>query len=204
MWPSVARALVLGYICMGRSFAYWGIPQWNLFLGEVILGFFLLCGPLSASGRWPLAGMRAPQLKRVTSWMLLLIIYGIFEVVRGWSLGHPVFTSVRDLAFDFYPLYLFLGVWLGLQPNANLGSYVRTFAWINALYGIAFVLFLTHLNWVIPGTASQVAEVPVFGMPEHSGIVILALLAFEKDVYRVWHLILMNSFVLLGMEVRAA
>src|SRR5260370_19483510 len=158
MWLRIACALIVGYLCMGRSFAYWGFHQWNLFLGEVVLGWLLLWGPMSTKGRWPWIGMRSPHLHRLTLWMFFLLVYGVFEVLRGWMLGHPALTSVRDLAFNCYPFYLFLGIWVGLRRPASLAKYVHSFAWINGLYGIAFVSFSSRLGWRVHGTSHQVAD----------------------------------------------
>jgi hypothetical protein len=203
-WPAISCAMILGYLCMGRSFAYWGIPQWNLFVGEVVLGCFLIIGPMSRNGRWPWAGMRLPRLGRLTFWMLASLGYGIFQVIRGTMAGNSFLTSARDLGFNYYPFYLFLGIWAGSQRPERTAAYARTFAWVNGIYGCAFVLFLTRVGWMIPGTSQQVNDVPLFGQPEHSGLAILALLAMEPHLRKSWHLLLMNSFVLLGMQIRAA
>jgi O-antigen ligase len=135
----------------------------------------------------------------------MLLAYGIFQVLRGWHLGHPTFVTLRDFAFNCYPAYLFLGVWVGLRWPGRLAGFFRVFAWVNALYGIAFVLLLGNLGWVLAGASQQgSAAVLVFGQPEHAAVALLALLCFESDLRRVWHLLLMNAFVLLGMQIRAA
>jgi hypothetical protein len=40
MWSRIAGFLLAGYLAMGRSFAYLGIPPF--FIGEIVLGTFLL------------------------------------------------------------------------------------------------------------------------------------------------------------------
>ena len=40
-WTNIVLVLLIGYFCMTRTFAYLGIPPWNIFVGEMVLGLFL-------------------------------------------------------------------------------------------------------------------------------------------------------------------
>ncbi len=202
-WPKIAAFLIVGYLCMSRSFAYLGIPQWNLFLGEVILAYFLLFGPRTVAGRWLWAAAKTPPLRSLMRCFFALFAYGVFQVFRGMYKGHPPLTAVRDLAFNYYPLYLFLGLWAGLRSRDFLRRVFRIFAWVNGIYGVAFVLLLSNVTWTLPGVSREVERVPVFGEPLGSVFVLLGLLAFEGRVSSVWYLFLLNIFVLLGMQIRA-
>jgi hypothetical protein len=201
-WAEIAAFLVVGYFSMSRSFAYLGVPQLSLFVGEIVLGYFLVCGPGTSRGRWPWIAMKAPALKSVVRVFSLLFAYGIFQVFRGISTGYPPMTAVRDLAFNYYPLYLFLGVFVGLRSPGFLPKLVRLLAWFNGIYGVAYILFFSTVPWTIPGVSANVVAVPLFGEPFGSAIVLLGLLAFEPDLWSVWHLFLLNVFVLLGMQIR--
>jgi hypothetical protein len=201
-WSKTVVFLTLGYFCMSRSFAYLGIPPWSLFVGEVVLAYFLLFGPRESRGRWPWVAMKDPSLKRLIQIFLVLFAYGLFQVLRGVLQGYPPFSAIRDLAFNYYPLYLFLGMWVGLGSTRFLPKLVRLLAWLNGLYGLAFILFLNNVAWTIPGVSKEVAEVRVFGQPLGSAIALIGLLAYERDLWRVWYLFLLNLFVLLGMQIR--
>jgi len=201
-WSRLVAFLVLGYFCMSRSFAYLGVPQWGLFVGEVVLAYFLFLGPKTARGRWPWVVIKAPSLNRLIQLFCILFAYGVFQVFLGIRQGHPLFTAARDLAFNYYPLYLFLGMWLGLQSSQFLPRLVRLLAWFNGVYGLVYILVLNNLAWTIPGVSKEVAEVRVFGQPLGSAIALIGLLAFESNLRSVWHLFILNLFVLLGMEIR--
>ena len=64
-WAKIAACLIVGYLSMSRSFAYLGIPQLSLFVGEGVLAYFLVCGPGTSRGRWPWIAMKAPALRSV-------------------------------------------------------------------------------------------------------------------------------------------
>ena len=100
-------------------------------------------------------------------------------------------TAVRDLAFNYYPLYLFLAVFVGLRSPGFLRKLVRLLAWFNGIYGVAYILFLNTVPWTIPGVSADVVAVPLFGEPFGSAIALLGLLAFEADLWSVWHLFLL-------------
>ena len=202
-WSRIALILILGYCLMGRSFAYMGIPPWHLFIGEIILAAFLLAGPRTARGSWARLARRIRPLRRLLKFYLVFLVYGIFQVLRGIALGHPPLTAVRDLAFNYYPVFFLLGLWVGLRKPNVLPRLFRALAWFNGIYGIAYILFLNRVSWTFPGVSDQVAPVPMFGLPEFSFVVLLGLLAYEPNLRKVWYLLALNGFVLLGMQVRA-
>jgi hypothetical protein len=201
-WPNIVAFLVVGYFCLSRSFAYLGIPPLNVFVGEIVLAYFLLFGPKTTTGRWTRAAISAPSLRRLRQRFLMLFAFGVFQVVLGAGRGYPLFTAVRDLAFDYYPLYLLLGLCVGLCSPSFLPKVVRLLAWCNGIYGLLFILFLNRVTWTIPGVSNEVVDVRVFGQPLGSAIALIGLLAFESDLRSVWHLLGLNLFVLLGMQIR--
>lgn len=201
-WFYVVVFLLLGYMCMGRSFAYWGIPPWYIFVGEVVLAWFLLFGPRWPGGRWPWIARDLRQLKGFKRALYFLIAWGLVGIAHGVYAGYSPLTAIRDFAFDYYPLYFLLGLWVGLQGNDRLPRFFRIFAWVNGIYGVVYILFLSHITWSFPGYGDRAVPVPVFGLPEYSCIALLGLLVFEKSLRRVWPLLLLNGFVMLGMQVR--
>src|SRR5579862_3236461 len=127
---------------MSRSFAYWGIPPIHLFVGEIVLGCFLLFGPLNKNRRWLWAAIKHPRLNRFTRVFFIFLGYGFFQVLHGIAAGHPVVDALRDLAFNYYPIYFFLGMWIGLQDKQYLPQLIRSVAWVNGVYGLLFVFVL--------------------------------------------------------------
>ncbi|SRR5229473_319976 len=202
MWLRIVTILLVGYFCMGRSFAYWGIPPLHVFVGEVVLAGFLFCGPRTRHGRWLWTAMETPALHRFRMLFLLSLAFGAFQVLRGVFLGYPALSAVRDLAFNYYPLYFFLGLWVGSQDAEFLPKFVRLAAWANGLYGILFILVLNRIPLFFPGVSGEVGAVPIFGQPMFSAAILLGLLSYEKDLRKVFLLLLLNAAVLLGMLIR--
>ncbi len=202
-WEKVAVVLIVGYLCAARSFAYLGIPWIRLFVGEITLAAFLFFGPKTKHGRWLRVARHVLGLRRFERLLLLLLGYGAFEALRGIWLGYPTFTAARDTAFNYYPLFLFLGVWVGLRDRGFLRRVLRALAWWNGCYGLAYVLFLNRLSWTMPGTSGAPSPVSVFGQPYGSAVALLGLLALEPRLGRIWPLIALNALVMLWVQIRA-
>ena len=203
MSVTIITIVLLGYLVLGRSFAYLGVPQLHLFIGEVALGCFLIASPDVAGRRWPWSALHTDALRRFTKVFLIFFVFGLFQMFRGIFAGHPIFTAMRDLAFNYYPLYFFVGIYAGLVNPEILPRIFRIAGWINGLYGILFVLVLSRLPWLFPGVPSDVDPVSIFGQPSFSAVILLGLLSFEKDYRRIWPVLLLNASVLLGMLIRA-
>jgi hypothetical protein len=125
------------------------------------------------------------------------------EALRGILSGYPAFTAARDTAFNYYPLFLFLGMWVGLRDRDFLRRVARALAWWNGCYGLAYVLFLSNLSWTMPGTSGAPSDVPLFGQPYGSAVALLGLIAFEPRLGQVWRLIALNLLVMLWVQIRA-
>src|ERR1039458_1721765 len=202
-WSSIALFLIVGYCLAGRSFAYLGIPPWHVFIGEIVLAAFLFAGPETVRGPWTRLAPRIQKLRRLVRIYLIFLAYGIFQVFHGIVMGYSPFTALRDLAFNYYPVFFLLGLWVGLREPDFLPRLFRLLAWFNGLYGVAYILFLNRVNWTFPGVSDQLTPVQIFGMPEYSFVILLGLLVYEPNLGRVWHLLTLNAFVLLGMQIRA-
>jgi len=202
-WGKVAVFLIVGYLSMTRSFAYLGLPWISLYLGEMTLAAFLFFGPRTEQGPWLRVARHVRRLRRFEWLLLLLLCHGALEALRGILSGYPAFTAARDTAFNYYPLFLFLGIWVGLRDRDFLRRAARALAWWNGCYGLAYVLFLGHLSWTMPGTSGASVDVPLFGQPYGSGMALLGLVAFEPRLRRVWHLIALNTLVMLWVQIRA-
>lgn len=202
-WARLTFFLVVGYLAMGRSFAYLGLPWFSVYIGEMVLAAFLVFGPRTNYGPWARVAWRVKKLKRFEWLLATFLAYGFFEAVRGSLRGYPTFTALRDTAFNYYPLFALLGIWVGLRGKGFLRRVVHALAWWNGCYGLAYVLFLSRLPWAIPGTSSASSTVSVFGQPYGSAVSLLGLIAFEPRLKRVWYLVALNAFVMLGLQIRA-
>jgi hypothetical protein len=203
MWTRTAGLLLVGYLCLSRTFAYVGVPAWKAFIGEAVLVLFVVAGPRMGKMKWPWIAWKMAVLRPLLYCYMLFLGYGVFQVFRGIQAGNPPLVALRDLAFNLYPVYFLLGIWAGVTRPDLLPRLIRGFAWFNGIYGVLFILFLNRLNWSLPGVGEDVAAVPIFAQPIYSFVALLGLLAFEKSLSRSWHIYLLNGFVMLGMQIRA-
>ncbi|MGH6897380.1 MAG: O-antigen ligase family protein [Geminicoccaceae bacterium] len=197
IWSRVAGFLVVGYLSMARSFAYLGVPP--LFIGEMVLGAFLLLKPRVALGTWAASLLRASPLSALGLALLVFVLYGVWQMGRGIVGGSSIFYTLKFFVFNYYTIYLFLGVWIGLQAPDFLPRLVRVIAWANGIYGLLWVLVLKDV--VVPMPA---AGVTLFGAPPAGGAVaILGLLCFERDLRAVWQVLALNIAVTLAIPTRS-
>lgn len=177
-----------------------GIPQLKLFVGEAVLAAFLAFRPWAVLGRWVywLSNARAGALFPLAWSLLAFLVYGLFQAFVGLVRGHEALLALQNLVFNVYPLYLFLGVYVGLRFPSLLPRALRWLAWLNGVYGLLYLLFLSRLEAHLPWAP----DVPLFGQPGGSAVALLGLLVFEPRPGRVWYLFLLNLLVLLGVQVR--
>jgi hypothetical protein len=202
MWPAIAAILMVGYLSLSRAFAYLGIPWWKVFIGEAVLAMLFFSGPKFNGRSWPRAFLELPVLKRVCLLYGLFLAYGIVQIVHGILAGNPPLVAVRDLTFNYYPIYFFLGLSAGLMRPELLPKVLRGFAWFNGIYGVLYIFVLNRIDWFVPGVSDEITPVPIFGQPIYSFIALLALIAYEEELWRSSHLLGLNAFVMLGMQIR--
>jgi hypothetical protein len=199
IWSKLLVFLVAGYLTLTRSFAHFGIPAADLYIGEFAIAAYLIFQPQNVTERW-IAALRQPT--RLTEFALAFtcfLVYGVFELIRGLGKGQPPLLTLQGFAFHYYPICFFVGAWLGSENPGLLRKVLRVLAWSNGVYGLLYIVILNRIPLGVPGTA----DVPLFGQPAGSAIVILGLICVERDLTRVWHLLLMNLLVMLGLQVRA-
>jgi len=203
MWSNIVTLLLLGYLCMGRSFAYLGIPSLHLFVGEAVLGLFLVFFMVSYRATALRNAMNDSRLKPLRKIFMIFLAFGAFQVFRGIFSGNPPLLALRDLALNYYPIYFALGLWVGLLDPEYLSRFFRLAAWANGIYGLLYIVLLSRVAWSFPGFSDDSTPVPIFGQPSYSALILLGLLSFQKDLRRVLPLLLLNTAVLLGMLIRA-
>ena len=193
--------LVLGYFLMGRSFAYLGIPPLKLFIGEIVLFAFLVFHSRESIDRIRSALSHQGVLRDYSWGLVLLLLYGVMEIFRGAWYGYPVLGAIQSFVFNYYPIYLLLGIWIGERDTTFLRRVIVNLAWLNGIYGILYIGFLSRIPVFIPG--AQGVAVPVFGQPWGSPIALLGIICLNLDLRKTWFPLLMNAAVLLAMQVRA-
>jgi hypothetical protein len=133
----------------GRSFFYIGIPPAHLFIGEIILCLFLVVRADRSLGTWGRT-LIGPSDYSFFSWCLLLsCLYGGFEVLYGLHRDYDLLTAIENFAFNVYPIYFFLGIWVGEQYNGTVSSCRTPIAEVFCNFPIN--LPLTHGNQLMQG-----------------------------------------------------
>ena len=195
--------VVIGYQCFSKQFAYIGLESANIFVGEIFLGVCLL-RPRVILFPWLSGLMSWSALSPLAFTMFILVGYGIWECVRGILSGHSVVLALEELAFDYYPIYLFIGLYVGRRHPALLPKIVRIMAVVNGIYGVTYVLFIQKVaDFDALSINDEHPGVWAFGQPGASVFSIIGLLCFEKRIWVVVPLVLLNGFTMLGLQVRS-
>jgi hypothetical protein len=199
LWAKWMMFLLVGYSVIGRSFGYLGIPPAKMFIGDLTLAAFIFLRPRQLFDRWVQALMAGGVLGPFGWVVLISLLYGIVEVIRGILEGFSPLTALQNLVFNVYPLYLFIGVWLGRRHPDFLLRYIQIFAWALCIYGPAYLFSLHSLIVPMPGSV----DVNVFGQPSGGGFIILGLLCLDPKPSRFWLPMTFGAFTLLAGQVRA-
>jgi hypothetical protein len=199
MWSKWVLFLLVGLSLTGRSFSYLGIPPAKLFIGDLTLAAFIFLRPRQLFDPWIKALTKGGALGPLAWILLISISYGIFQVIRGVLLGFTPIIAVENLVFNVYPLYLFLGLWLGKRRPELLLKFVQVFAVLFCIYAPAYLLFLHTINVKMPGSDG----VNVFGQVAGGGFIILSLLCLDPKPGRWWPAMAVAAAALLAVQVRS-
>lgn len=195
-WAKLVFFIMVGSF-FGRAFYYIGVPPAKVFIGDIVLVLLFVFRPRIPCDRWVKA-LTTHSVFSLFAWSLLLsILFGMFEVLYGLYSGYSPLTAVQNLVFNIYPLYFFLGLWAGTEHPTLYRKIIRCYAWMLAIYGPAYLLFLDHIKFTMPGS-----DVPVFNQAGGGGLIILALLALERKPLRYWPLMMVGAFMTLAIQER--
>lgn len=198
-WSKWVLFLMVGLCLTGRSFAYLGIPPAKLFIGDLTLAAFILLQPRKLFDTW-IGGLTKGGPLGPLAWVLLASVsYGIMEVIRGVLLGFPPLIAIQNLVFNVYPLYLFLGMWLGARRPELLLRFIQVFAVCFCIYAPAYLLVLHSVDIPMPGADG----VSLFGQADGGGLIILGLLCLDPKASRFWLPITVAAMAFLAAQVRA-
>jgi hypothetical protein len=198
IWHRVGGLLVIGYLCLGRSFAYLGVPSLRIFVGEIALVAFLVLKPRVAIGSWTASLLRPSPLNGLALAMLVFMMFGIWQVLRGALNGVSLFAVLKYFVFNYYTIYVFLGIWIGSRAPLLLPKLTVILAWTNGIYGLFYIVGLESVAIMVPGS-----DIKLFGQPGGAAIAILGLVCLERYLGRVWIPLSLNIIVIMAMQVRA-
>jgi hypothetical protein len=192
--------IAIGYSAMGRSFAYIGLAPAKLFIGELVLA----CALVARRDALEAALLDRP-FSRIAAWVRLTLVvfgvYGVVTLVRGLAQSHPTMEALQTFAFNYYTIYLLLGIWAATRDPQLLPRLAVLLAWVHGIYGVLYVAVLNRLGVPFPGGGG--AGVMLFGQPAGSALSILLLLCFERNLRRAIVPLLLNLVTLLAVQVRS-
>jgi hypothetical protein len=198
-WPAwVLLPVVIGYLTMSRTFAYLGIAP--LYIGEATLGLLLFFRPGMILGTWLGAQWHSKFYSRLADLAFVFVAYGLLQCVRGLVRQPYPMIALQNFAFNVYIAFLFAGMWLGDRHPNLLPKAMWYIAWANGLYG---VVYLAMLGSAVSTYEIESGAVQPYGQPCGTAFAILGLLAFERNLWRAIVPLLLNAFVLLGVQMRA-
>jgi hypothetical protein len=151
-------------------------------------------------GTWLREQLRPSKYTILAMWATVFVAYGFLQLLRGLSDSADPRNAVQNFAFTYYIAFLFAGMWLGERHRNLLPRIVWYLAWINAIYGFAYLLKLGH---VVTEEEIDPTVIPVLGWPAGSAIALLGLFAYGGSFRRIIIPVVLNGFVLLGFQVRA-
>ncbi len=193
-----ALVLATGYLAFGRPWSQLGNAGVNLFLGELILGAFLLWRPTREALLGIAHNLFRPCRTHVLWWSLAaLLTYGLIQFAAAVVRGPQPLEAAKIFAANYLPFFLVGGIaaqamWHGFLPWLN-----RWLPWVNGIViVVSQVVFKNQLNLPFShakGIAPQSGTIVVFAL----------LLAYERPLFRRWYLWGLNGFALLLMQIRA-
>lgn len=196
----VLLVTVVGYLVLGRTFAYLGVPGLPVFIGEIVLVLCLLAAPTRRRLERALGDLSRPGPWHVLSVLLVaVIVVGALTAARGIATGSDVVRALMSLPFNYYPLFLVVGLWWGAVDRQALRRCTLWLARVNAVYGVAYVLVLSRVTATLPGQT----DVPLFGNGNSAGLAILGILVHHRERREAKVLLALNAFVLLGLQQRS-
>ncbi len=198
-WSNAALVIAVGYLLFGRTFAYLGLPPARLYIGEIFLGIFLATHSKNVLSRFFSPLFRKDPLSSLSMWLLVFLIWGTLQTLRGTLiLNHDTLATLQNAVFNYYTIYVFIGLICGGIDRNFIPKLVRCVAIINGIYGMAYIFWLNRIEITLPWTEN----VSLFAQPSGSVVALLGLISYYQLSIRNLLLYLLNFLVLIGVQVR--
>jgi hypothetical protein len=130
------------------------------------------------------------------------MLYGIAQVIYGVLLGYSLFTALQILVFNICPVYMFLGIWVGMRHPETVRKYNQFIAWFTVFYAPIYFIFLKNLNLSLTGILPG-SGLDLLGSPGSGSVTLLGLLAFEPVLAKFWLPIVVLTCLTIANQERA-
>jgi hypothetical protein len=192
-WSKMVVVYLWSSQFLGKASVYIGLA----------LGGLLLFSARVLWDRWYLALTRATDPLNRVAWALLVsLLYGVAQVIRGLLLGYAPMTTLQILVFNLCPVYLFLGLWIGFHHPGVIRKYVRFLAWLAVIYTPIYFIFLKNvhitMSGIVPGSGLELLSNPGSG-----SMTLLGLLTLERSLAQFWLPIVVLVCLTIGYQERA-
>lgn len=186
-WTQIVLFVLVGSMFVGKASVY----------VELAFGGFLLLSTRLLWDPWYNALTRRTGELSWIGWPLLIsLIYGFGQVIYGLLEGHSMLTAFQILLFNIYPVYLFLGIWVGCRHPGIVRTYIKWMAWYIAFYTPLYYLFLNKLSIAVGHGGYAIV-----GNPGTGSILLLGLLAFESNLVEFWiPILVLTSLTIVNQE----
>jgi ABC-type glycerol-3-phosphate transport system permease component len=136
-WTKVVLLVLIGTMFIGKA---------SVYVELAFGGFFLLSSRLLWDPWYNALTRRQRGLDWIGWPLLISLLYGFGQVIYGSLQGYSLVTALQILLFNIYPVYLFLGIWVGFRHPDMVRTYIRWVAWYTAFYTPVYYLFLNKLS----------------------------------------------------------
>jgi hypothetical protein len=192
-WSKMVVVYLWSFQFLGKASVYIGL----------VLGGLLLFNARVFWDRWYLALTRGIDPLNRLAWALLVsLLYGIAQVIRGILIGYAPMTALQILVFNLCPVYLFLGLWIGFRHPGIIRKYVRFLAWLAVVYTPLYFIFFKNLHismsGIVPGSGLDILSNPGSG-----SLTLLGLLTLERSLAQFWLPIVVLVCLTIGYQERA-
>jgi O-Antigen ligase len=193
-WTKLAVFYLWSSLFIGKVSAYIGLA----------IGGLLLFGVRVFWDRWYTSLTRPGDPLNGLGWAFLVsLVYGVAQAIYGIVFqGFPVFTTLQILVFNICPVFLFLGIWVGIRHPDMVRTYIRFLAWFTVIYAPLYFLFFRNLNLtltgILPGTGLDLLSNPGSGT-----LALLGLLTLEPNLARFWLPILVLILMTIANQGRS-
>jgi hypothetical protein len=192
-WSKLVVVYLWSSQFLGKASVYIGLA----------LGGLLLFNARVFWDRWYLALTRRSDPLNRFSWALLVsLLYGIGQVIRGILIGYEPMIALQILVFNLCPVYLFLGLWIGFHHRGIIRTYVRFLAWLAVVYTPLYFIFFKNLHitlsGIVPGSGLEILSNPGSG-----SLTLLGLLTLERSLAQFWIPVVVLVCLTIGYQERA-
>ena len=183
--------LVAGFL-LGKASAYIGL----------LLGGLMVFSTRVLWDRWFKALTQNSDVLHIWSWMVLVsLLYGVTQTVVGLFRGYVVVTTFQILVFNLCPVYVFLGLYVGMRNPSMIRKYIRYSAWFAVVYTPLYFLVLRKLNLAVTGLPGN--DMTILGNSGTGSGTLIGLMAYEPYLAKFWLPLLVLACTTIANQERA-